>query len=112
MRRILALFTYTPEALAGLLREPQDRSAVVREWTEAYGGKLVAFYHAGEGDCHGITISEVPDGLDMAPGWVAEAAGHIKNIRYIDLFTPEETIASIRKMGGETLQPPSGGDGS
>ncbi len=111
MQRILALFTYTPEALAGLLREPQDRSAAVREWTEAYGGKLVAFYHAGEGDCHGITISEVPDGFIPASGWVAEAAGHLKDIRYIQLFTPEETIASIRNMGGEMLQPPSS-DGS
>jgi uncharacterized protein with GYD domain len=111
MRRYLALFAYTPEALAGLLREPQDRSTAVREWTEAYGGKLVAFYHMGEGDYHGLTISETPDGLDPAAGWAAEAVGHLKSIRFMELYTPEETLESIRKMGGTALPAPSGTDG-
>ena len=107
MQRILALFTYTPEALAGLLREPQDRSAAVREWTEAYGGKLVAFYHAGEGDCHGITISEVPDGYIPASGWTAEAAGHLKTFKSIPLYTPEETMEALRNAGDIALRGPS-----
>ena len=41
----LALFAYTPEALARLAQDPQDRSAPVRQMVEASGGKLVALYH-------------------------------------------------------------------
>ena len=34
--------SYTPEAVAALVREPQDRAEAVRPAIEALGGKLVA----------------------------------------------------------------------
>jgi uncharacterized protein with GYD domain len=83
MPRYLNLFAYTPETLASLCDDPQDRSAVVREWTEARGGKLLAFYHMGGGvEYHGFSISEEPDvGTAGAAGWAVEAAGHFKKFR-------------------------------
>jgi uncharacterized protein with GYD domain len=106
MQRILALFTYTPEALAGLLREPQDRSAAVREWTEARGGKLVALYHT-LGEYHVVVITEEPDGLAAVAGdWTAEAAGHIKTFKSMPLFTAEETMEALRNADDIALRPP------
>jgi uncharacterized protein with GYD domain len=114
MPRYLNLFAYTPEALASLCDDPQDRSAVVREWTEARGGKLLAFYHMGGGqEYHGFTISEEPDdGTAEAAGWAVEAAGHLKKFRSYEIFTPEEMMESLRKAGGEALRTPNGSDGS
>ena len=115
MPRYLNLFAYTPETLASLCDDPQDRSAVVREWTEARGGKLLAFYHMGGGvEYHGFSISEEPDvGTAEAAGWAVEAAGHLKTFRSYEIFTPEEMMESLRKAGGEALRTPNGGgDGS
>ncbi len=114
MPRYLSLFTYTPEALDRLVREPQDRSAFIREVQEARGGKLLAFYHMGEGDLHGMAITEEAD-YELGPAgvWATQAAGHLKWIRVIELYTPEETMEAIRKMGDIGFRGPSGGgDGS
>ena len=114
MPRYLNLFAYTPEAIASLYNEPRDRSAVVREWTEARGGKLLAFYHMGGGqEYHGFTISEEPDEeTAMGAGWGVEAAGYLKTFRSFQIYTPEETMEALRKAaGGETLRAPTG-DGS
>jgi uncharacterized protein with GYD domain len=114
MPRYLNLFAYTPETLASLCDDPQDRSAVVREWTEARGGKLLAFYHMGGGqEYHGFTISEEPDdGTAEAAGWAIEAAGYLKKFRSYEIFTPEEMMGTLRKAGGQALQTPTGSDGS
>jgi uncharacterized protein with GYD domain len=114
MPRYLNLFSYTPEALASLTKNPQDRSVAVRESSEARGGKLLAFYHMGGGvEYHGFTITEEPDDETAeASGWAVEAAGHIKTFRSFQIFTPEEMMESLRKAGGETLRPPTSGDGS
>ena len=113
MPRYLNLFAYTPEALARLYNDPQDRSAVVREWTEARGGKLLAFYYMGGGEeYHGFQISEEPDDeTAMGAGWGVQAPGHLKTFRSFQIYTPEEAIGALRKAAGwETLRPP--GDGS
>jgi hypothetical protein len=88
--------------------------ATVREWTEARGGKLLAFYHMGGGqEYHGFTISEEPDdGTAEAAGWAIEAAGHLKKFRSYEIFTPEEMMGTLRKAGGQALQTPTGSDGS
>jgi uncharacterized protein with GYD domain len=114
MPRYLNLFAYTPETLASLTQAPQDRTAAVREFSEARGGKLLAFYHMGGGvEYHGFTITEEPDvGTAEAAGWAVEAAGHLKTFRSYQIFTPEEMVESLRKAGGETLRTPTGGDGS
>ena len=114
MPRYLNLFAYTPETLASLTQNPQDRTAAVREFSEARGGKLLAFYHMGGGvEYHGFTITEEPDvGTAEAAGWAVEAAGHLKTFRSYQIFTPEEMVESLRKAGGETMRTPTGGDGS
>lgn len=37
-------FAYTPEAWAALVDNPEDRSAPVRELTEAMGGRVIGWY--------------------------------------------------------------------
>ena len=103
----LALFAYTPEALARLAQDPQDRSAAVRQMVEATGGKLVAFYHS-YGEYHGAVITEDPDDDTMgaAAAWAADSAGHLKTYKLIPLLTVEESMEGLRKAGEMTFRGP------
>ncbi len=100
---------YTAEALATLAKNPQDRSAPVRELVQKLGGRLVGFYFCfGEYDV--VALSELPD--DSAATALALAAvspGHLKAYKTTKLFTVEETMEAMRKAGSLTFQGPSRG---
>ena len=44
MALFLSRFTYTTDAVKGLLKEPQDRSVPARDMAESLGGKLLGFW--------------------------------------------------------------------
>ena len=100
---------YTAEALATLAKNPQDRSAPVRELLQKLGGRLVGFYFCfGEYDV--VALSELPD--DSAATALALAAvspGHLKAYKTTKLFTVEETMEAMRKAGSLAFQGPSRG---
>ena len=100
---------YTAEALATLAKNPQDRSAPVRELVQKLGGRLVGFYFCfGEYDV--VALSELPD--DSAATALALAAvspGHLKAYKTTKLFTVEETMEAMRKAGSLAFQGPSRG---
>jgi uncharacterized protein with GYD domain len=107
MPRYLNLFAYTPEALASLYRDPQDRSAAAREFSEARGGKLLAFYHMlGGQEYHGFSITEEPREKILGAGRGVEASGHLKTFRGFEIFTPEELVEALRDARGQTLRTP------
>jgi uncharacterized protein with GYD domain len=57
MALYLTQFSYTAEALAALAKNPQDRSAPVRELAQKSGGRLVGFYY-----CFGeVTVHHRPE---------------------------------------------------
>lgn len=103
----LALVAYTPDALASLTRDPQDRSAAVRQMVEATGGKLVAFYHS-YGEYHAAVITEDPedDTMGAAAAWAADSAGHLKTYKLIPLLTVEESMGGLRKAGEMAFRGP------
>jgi hypothetical protein len=53
-------FAYTPEAWAALVDNPEDRSAPVRELTEAMGGRVIG-WHLSFGEYDGLVIYETRD---------------------------------------------------
>ena len=108
----LTLFAYTPEALARLTKDPQDRGAAVRQMVEASGGKLHAFFHS-TGEYHGVVITEYPDEKSAAAvGWTVESVGHLKTYKLIHLYSVEETLEALRSAGDIAWQGPSGGGSS
>jgi uncharacterized protein with GYD domain len=110
---IMALYlvqgAYTAEALATMAKNPQDRSAPVRELLQKLGGRLVGFYFCfGEYDV--VALGELPD--DSAATALALAAvspGHLKAYKTTKLFTVEETMEAMRKAGSLAFQGPSRG---
>jgi len=100
---------YTVEAIATMAKNPQDRSVPVRELVQKIGGRLISFYFCfGEYDV--VVLVELPD--DSAATAVAMAAispGHLKAYKTTKLFTVEETMEAMRKVGSLAFQAPSKG---
>ena len=102
----MAQFAYTPEAWATLVANPEDRSAAVRELTEAMGGRLIGWY-LSFGDYDGVIIYEAPDNASAGVAALAAArGGHLRAIKTTPLFSAEESVELMRRAGGASFRAP------
>ena len=97
MPRFLHQVSFTPEALARLISNPQDRFEAVRAPIEKLGGKVEHGYFAfGEHDA--ILITEMPDSVSAAAIALAFAAGgSLRNCTTTPLLTTAEGLDAMRK---------------
>jgi uncharacterized protein with GYD domain len=98
--------SYTSEAVAALIREPQDRVEAVRPAIEALGGKVVATgYPFGEYDA--VVLFEAPDDTAAASFALAIAGGGAaKSAKTTRLLSGQEWIESLRKAQGSQYRAP------
>jgi len=96
---------YAPEAWAGLLEHPEDRTAVVRAVRERIGGTLEALYDTfGADDCVGLV--EVPDNRQAAAVSIAVAStGRYRNFRLTPLLTAQEMVQAMQGAGKVSFRP-------
>ncbi|HEY1424779.1 MAG TPA: GYD domain-containing protein [Candidatus Acidoferrum sp.] len=97
MPRFLHQVSYTPEATARMIANPQDRFEAVRGPIEKLGGRIEHGYFAfGEHDA--ILITEMPDTISAAAIALAFAAGGaLKNCTTTALLTAAEAQDAMRK---------------
>jgi uncharacterized protein with GYD domain len=99
-------FAYTPEAWAALVENPEDRSAAVRELTEALGGRLLSWY-LSFGEYDGLLIYEAPDNATAGAAALAAASrGHLRAIKTTPLFSAEESVEVMRRAGRTSFRAP------
>ncbi len=104
-------FAYTPEALATLAENPQDRSAPVRELLEAHGGRFISWY-LSFGEYDGLLIYEAPDNNSAGALTLAVAKrGHLRATKTTPLFTTEESTEMMRRAGGTAFRAPGDQEG-
>jgi uncharacterized protein with GYD domain len=91
--------SYTPEAIARLIANPQDRFEAIRKPIENLGGKIKEGYFAfGEHDA--VVITEMPDSVSAAAIALAFAAGGaVRNSQTTPLLTAAEAMDAMRKAG-------------
>jgi len=91
--------SYTPEALARLIANPQDRTEAIRGPIEKLGGKIQEMYFAfGEYDA--IVITEMPDNVSAAAIALAFASGGaLRTCQTTALMTRAEALDAMRKAG-------------
>jgi uncharacterized protein with GYD domain len=99
---------YTAEALAALIRNPQNRREVVKETIEKLGGRLEGLWFAfGEYDV--VLIMEIPDNVTATAFSLAVAAsGSLKDFKTTPLMTAEEAMDAMKKAGEAGYRPPAG----
>ena len=97
--------SYTSEAMASLLKNPQNRMEVVRKSVENLGGRLTGGWLSfGEYDI--VLIAELPDHVSAAAIALAAAAGgSVKAIKTTPLLTSEEGLAAVQKAASSGYTP-------
>ena len=98
--------SYSAQATAAMIKNPQDRAAAVRPVIERMGGKLHGLWFSfGEYDA--IVIAEMPD--NVSAGAVAMAVGSsggVSAYRTSPLLTTAEAMEAMKKASGVGYQPP------
>ena len=107
MPKFLVQVTYSDDALANLVKNPEDRGAVLTELVERLGGKVEAFYHClGEFDL--MIVVDFPDNETLAALQAAvRATGVEKNQNITALLTREEAVNALKRAGSAGYQRPS-----
>ena len=114
MPRFLHQVSYTSDAMARMIANPQDRFEIVREPIEKLGGKIEhGYFSFGEHDA--ILITEMPDNVSAAAIALAFAAGgSLRNCTTTPLLTTAEALDAMRKAatcGYKPLQAAAGAAG-
>jgi len=98
--------TYTSDAWAAQVRNPQNRVEAIRPIIDRLGGRIVCVYYAfGEYDV--VAIAEMPDNVSTAALALAFAAGGAaKAVKTTPLMTIEEGLEALRKASSTGYRPP------
>jgi uncharacterized protein with GYD domain len=97
MPNYLVQTSYTAEALAALMKNPQNRTDVIRKAVESLGGKLVGSWMSF-GDHDVVLIIDMPDRVSAAAMVLAACAGgSVKGTKTTPLFTQEEGLEAMKK---------------
>ena len=91
--------SYTKEAWARLMANPQDRLEAVKAPIEKLGGKMQqSFFAFGPFDV--MAITEMPDNISAAAISIAIAAGGaVQSIQTTPLLTSAQAVEALRKAG-------------
>ncbi len=101
-------FVYKSETLGNLIKNPEDRSAVVGKLIEQLGGKLVGFYYSF-GEYDGVVIADMPDNISLAAtSIVSFAGGGTTKIKTTILMSVKDAMAAMEKAKGLKLPQPKG----
>jgi uncharacterized protein with GYD domain len=100
---------YTPDSLAKLIANPQDRFEAVRAPIEKLGGKIKDSYFAfGEYDA--VLITEMPDSISAAAIALAFAAdGSLRSCQTTPLMSAAEGLDAMRKAATCGYKPVAAG---
>jgi uncharacterized protein with GYD domain len=97
---------FTPESLAKMVREPQNREQVVRPMIEKAGGRVVGMWFSF-GEYDSVTITEMPDNVSIAAIALAVGgSGAVKAIKTTPLFSMEESVQAMRKASSAGYRAP------
>jgi uncharacterized protein with GYD domain len=105
MPRYLLQASYSTEALAAMVKKPQNRTEAIRKTIEKLGGSMESIW-LSFGDYDIVTIMEMPNNASAAAFAVAIAAGGAcKSVKTTPLLSIEEGMAAMKKAGNSGYKP-------
>ena len=105
MASYLLQASYTPEALASLVKNPQNRSKVIHDLVEGLGGSVLGLWLAF-GDYDVVVVADLPDSVSAAAMALAAAAGgSLRCTRTTALLSIEEGVAALKKAAAARYTP-------
>lgn len=108
MPMFMAQFSYTPQAWAALVRNPEDRSEAISTLASKMGAKLHSIHYCF-GEYDGVLMIEAPnESAVLSMLLAAIAPGHVKATKTTMLFTPQQAVEAMRKAGTVSYKAPAG----
>jgi uncharacterized protein with GYD domain len=105
MPSYLVQVSYSSEALAALIANPQDRTEVVKKVAKKLGGKIIGAWLAF-GDYDLVMVMEMPDNVSAAAIALASAAGgSCKAVKTTPLLTIKEGLEALEKAATSGYKP-------
>jgi uncharacterized protein with GYD domain len=90
---------YSTEALAAMVKKPQNRTEAVRKAIEKLGGSLESIW-LSFGDYDVVAILEMPDNASAAGFALAIAAGGAcRSVKTTPLLSADEGMTAMKKAG-------------
>jgi uncharacterized protein with GYD domain len=106
MAHYLIQASYTAQAIAAMVKNPQDRAEIVRPMIERAGGKLHGIWFAF-GDSDIVAIAEMPDNLSAAAISMAiGSSGAMASYRTTALMTSAQAVEAMQQAAKVTYQAP------
>ena len=100
--------TASSQAIAAIIKNPQDRTEHIRTIFEAVGGKLWHFFIAYNENT-AYLLAEVPDQESLAEVvWSFQAGGGPTSIKATPVMTSTEAVEVFKKAGSLGYRPPAG----
>ena len=97
MAKFLIQVGYTPQAWASLIKNPQDRTQLLKPVLEKLGGSMSSAYFTF-GDYDIIGVLDLPQNADAAAFAIAvSAGGAVRSFKTTPLMTIEEGIGAMKK---------------
>jgi len=97
MASYLLQVSYTAEALAAMMKKPQNRGEAVRKPIEKLGGSIHGFW-LSFGDYDVVAIIEMPDNVSAAAFALAAAGGGAcKSVKTTPLLSAEDGVEAMKK---------------
>ena len=98
--------SYTSQAVAAMVKNPQDRAAVVRPMIERLGGKLHGLWFAfGAHDI--VAIAEMPDNVGAAAVAMAiGSSGAMSAYQSTPLMTSADAVEAMKQAAAVGYQAP------
>jgi uncharacterized protein with GYD domain len=105
MPSYLVQVSYSSEALAALIANPQDRTEYVKKVAKKLGGKIIGAWFAF-GDYDLVMVMEMPDNVSAAAIALASAAGgSCKTVKTTPLLTIKEGLEALGKAATSGYKP-------
>ena len=99
MATYLFQFSYSLEAVKGMVAKPQDRRGAAEKVIAAAGGRLLDMYFCF-GDYDGVATAEFSSNVDVAAASLAiSASGGFSNVKTTVLITMDEAVQAMEKAG-------------
>jgi uncharacterized protein with GYD domain len=105
MPSYLLQVSYTAEALAAMIKKPQNRGEAVRKSIEKLGGSIQGFW-LSFGDHDVVAIIEMPDNVSAAAFALAAAGGGAcKSVKTTPLLSAEDGMVAMKQAGNSGYKP-------
>ena len=106
MPRYMIQETAAPQAVAALMKNPEDRTGPVRSLLQAVGGRLEQYYFSLE-EPTVFLIVDMPDQASVyALAMAIFAPGHLSSIRTTPLATASEAADLMKRAASVPYQAP------